>query len=389
MTAAQAASLALQFRDSIHTIADLTMAKHPDSVAVYAAYAQQAVHGSTTIGPLVNPILQSIVDRYTPLYGSEYARETAGYVAETAMDYSIVALWARGKNVYDIDPDLWAQLQRVDRSKPLPADLFSRLRHTDPFVRLPEPVLVDLDEPGVRARITGFFVTGRTRAGRIATDPGGVALATVSTHSPECHMLAACIGGYTEYTDGRPYLTTDGRRDILWSRIHLDPTAGDGSINAMVESASTRFWSMDGTGSGPEFVARMLPQVAAALIYCSAENADMNELPTPPVRRKSGRRVKSDAPKQVEVGYRVGKAIQKGRAEAARRVSEAGGDGEAVATGRVMPPHIRAPHFQRFRIGAGRPNERTEYRVRWVDPIEVNFHLGETVPSVRRVKAAR
>ncbi len=262
----------------------------------------------------------------------------------------------------------------MDRTTDIPVELFSRLRHTDPFIRLPEPIIIPLEGgQGLHARVTGFFVTGRVRI-------DGGDYATCSTHSPKSQAIGACAGGWVEHADGTPFLTASGAPDVLWCRLAIDPEFG--SIDGMVRECIKRFVPTEETADPTSYVTAVLPQVVAALIYCCAENADLEDVPVPPLRGKGGKRVRNnEAPRPVRVGYRVGKAIQRGRiAVGARRVSS----GDGSSGGWVMPPHIRSPHFQRFRHGRG----RVEVKVRWVDPVEVNMHLGETVPTVRQVRAA-
>jgi hypothetical protein len=178
----------------------------------------------------------------------------------------------------------------------------------------------------------------------------------------------------------------------------------------LVEGASIReaiSRVMDNTRDYPDRVGRLVgtidterlladfiyPALALTLYLC-AGNPDVVPADTPRdtpsrSRRKRGRgsAIPSE-PRAWEVGWRIGAALR------AARNAPAGVQRRPTVTGRASPrPHIRSPHWQSFRVGPGRPNERSDYIVHWIAPIPVNLNPalpdGGLVTNIRPVEQDR
>jgi hypothetical protein len=115
----------------------------------------------------------------------------------------------------------------------------------------------------------------------------------------------------------------------------------------------------------------LFPALALTLYLC-AGNADIvpgqlrSGAPTAG-RRQAGGGIPGE-PQAWEVGWRIGAALR------AARPATGDTPRHPAATGRAAPrPHIRRPHWQSFRVGPGRPNERTDSVVHWISLIQVNL----------------
>jgi len=94
-----------------------------------------------------------------------------------------------------------------------------------------------------------------------------------------------------------------------------------------------------------------------------------------PVKPQGSNLKPPKAPKQWEVGWRIGPIM----AEALEKTAQSG----TVLRGtHASPrPHIRRGHYRRCRVGPG----RFGCRIVWIPPVPVNFRYGPTVPVLRPV----
>ncbi len=97
MTAGQAAAEALALAASVRAAADFYMRTLPASTAVVAAHMEQAMYGEISDPDLVDLAWAAL---------RHQSDEVLGNIASLAGDAGIIALWNKGKNVYDGDPDL-------------------------------------------------------------------------------------------------------------------------------------------------------------------------------------------------------------------------------------------------------------------------------------------
>lgn len=287
-----------------------------------------------------------------------------------AQDAGAIKLWSRYRIAYSIDPDLWKELGDADDDTELPVGILSRLPHPDPFIALPEPIVIEMRTPEgeekLYERIEGFFVTGRfavSEKGYLLTSteytPGTIALLL-------CAKIVRANGSHARNLDGRP--------DYAWIRISIN----DGhTVGELIDDISRGFMSTAPMMDWESEVVLSLRRCVSILLYLCATNADLQPIPSPPRKRvKGGRQVERSAARVVAVGWRLGAKLRayKANPNAPR---------ENAPTGRHMRPHVRRAHFHTVRIGPGRPNQRTETELRWISAVPVNFeHDADTTTVV-------
>ncbi len=157
------------------------------------------------------------------------------------------------------------------------------------------------------------------------------------------------------------------------------PLVEGGSVREAISQAvnaarghPTRPHGLARTLDSDRLLGEFLSPALALTLYMCAGNSDI--VPGQPRgtastagRRRAGGRIPGE-PRAWEVGWRVGAALR------AARKGIAGTPRRPAATGRVSPrPHIRRPHWQSFRVGPGRPNERTDSIVHWISLVPVNL----------------
>jgi hypothetical protein len=283
------------------------------------------------------------------------------YIAE---DAATRRLWQRRRIVYDLDPGLWAELGDTERDTAIPAKLFAALPHPDPFIVLPEPLVIPLNGTE-QQRIPGFFVTGRTTP---AIRTGGVGRTTqTSTHDEYAlpGLVALIIPGYMEDRSGRAKMAPAADvQDMIVNRATLrNHEDRDMTVGEMVDAIRSNFdlYHKEDPGHFERAVAPAITRAVSALIYLCSVNRDLRPLPS----RPAGRRRNPSQPKPpqvIAVGHQVGAALR------AWRRTEA--DAAAAApTGRTVRPHVRRSHFHTYRIGPG----RSESIVKWLAPIPINI----------------
>lgn len=283
-----------------------------------------------------------------------------------AQDAGVRRLWQQHRIVYDIDPDLWAALSDTDPGVIVPGGLFSKLPHPDPFVALPDGIVLPIDDD-TQMRITGFFVTGRT--------PNRAA--QVSTHSPAaCGDIGLLVAGDVEYTDGRPFLLENNVQDRVMTRVTLDVAHGqDTTIGALIAEIGIRFDRYRRSGKFEDTVPRMISSAVSALIYLCAENAELRPLPSGVAARRAKKAGGDKPAKVIQVGYISGPALRAYKRRIAAEDAQPG-------TGKKVRPHVRRSHFHTYRVGPG----RLESTVKWLAPILINITGDAVKPTVISVR---
>jgi hypothetical protein len=284
-------------------------------------------------------------------------------VSFVAQDAAVRRLWQQYRIVYDIDEDLWYELGDTELDTTIPATLFSYLPHPDPFIALPEPLLLPLG-PRQRQRIDGFFVRGAADVHTGTGEPAGQI--QVSTHAPNAnpHLLGVLFLGTVETLDGKPVMVDRFTQDGIWTRVTLDTRAGHGTVQDMVDHTSHGFRAEALAGDWRRDVPRMVQRAVSLLVYLCAANADLQPVPRTKLgraRRSSDRSQSAKPLMVVGVGYRIGAALRAYRKSAPRPAG--------IPAGRTVPPHLRRAHFHTFLAGPG----RTETRVHWLPPIPINI----------------
>jgi hypothetical protein len=172
-------------------------------------------------------------------------------------------------------------------------------------------------------------------------------------------------------------LDTSGEQGLVmdWSIPLVERASLRAAINRAVDAARGQPGRPQGlarTLDSDRLLGDLIHPALALTLYLCAGNPDI--LPGQPQgaastagRKPAGGRIPSK-PQAWEVGWRVGAALR------AARQATADTPQRRAATGRVSPrPHIRGSHWQSFRVGPGRPNERTDAVIHWIPPVPVNL----------------
>jgi hypothetical protein len=299
----------------------------------------------------------------------QWSRQDALALQFTGQDAGVLKLWSRYKVVHSIDPNLWAELADADDDTMIPVGTLSKLPYPDPFVALPEPIVIPaVDNSGVNTqRIEGFFLTGRFNVG------GGYLPTSTAKANGDLSLL---ICSRIVRPDGSQVLTADGRKDVAWTRIGIS----EGMTVGQMCDATRKTFQVAARGLDWESeIVLSVRRAVAVILYLCATNADLQPVKAPPAKRakgKTGRR----RPQVVNVGFRLGAALRSyyiRQAEAER--------GEP--TGRKVRPHLRRAHFHTFRVGPGRPNERTQTEIQWLSAAPIGFDKAADKVTVNPVPA--
>jgi hypothetical protein len=293
--------------------------------------------------------------------------KTAIALQFTAQDAGVLRIWNRYRIAYSIDSDLWRELGDADDDTELPAGILARLPHPDPFVALPEPIVVPTYD-GLYQQLDGFFVTGRFQV----SETGYLLTSTEHAHGDLALLLCSRI----MRADGTHARNADGLLDYAWVRVSFN----DGMTVGELTERCTKGFKSAGTGLDWEReVVQALRRCASIMLYLCATNADLEEMPTPPRGgQRAARRRRLLAAKVVKVGWRLGAQL---RAHRVKETHSTAGE----PSGRHVRPHVRRAHFHTYRIGP----RREQVEVKWLSAIPVNFEKDAeetTVVGVSREK---
>lgn len=309
----------------------------------------------------------------------------------TSQMLGVLKLWSQGRIAYDIDPALWRELGDSDDSDVIPAGIFDYLPHPNPFIAFPEPLIIDHGKDVVE-KVVGVFLAGRCMVPHPEAMDALDVETLCSTHDPKREIIGLSFAGLMYHADGRPYRITQGgasTQDVMWThtsfQMDKDATLGDIIAGCKTNFAAPMFDPK--LGNDPfQDLEMMLRRAASLLVYLCASNAELAPVPTfgGGRARGGGKRRGGGGPKpakRIMVGYRIGEALREYRRNVlADRTPRTGG------TGRTVEPHVRRAHFHTFRVGPGRPNERTQRRVKWLPPIPINVGVKPVKTSIQRVR---
>lgn len=281
------------------------------------------------------------------------------FIRSSCIDAALVRRWRRHRVVYTLDLDLGRELMTSDTDDVIPGGLVRQLPHPDPYLALPEPVLIPIEkQPGLFTQIKGTFLYALDRERHL-----------VSTADSSAATIGLLMVGDVIDVHGRiqrsSIISLDGN-DRTWSRTSLpfeQMTIGEAQRQMYARFVGSGSTMLQGEGApdARTVIAAALGSIVPQVIYLCAANADGRPVPAVATRKRpDGSAYKGKAPKVVEFGYRIGPQL--GRA---RRAHEAGVPG---TTGRKMAPHVRRAHFHTYKVGPG----RAESLVRWLAPIPIN-----------------
>jgi hypothetical protein len=281
-------------------------------------------------------------------------------------------MWAReGRVTYDLNPYLTEELYRSTYDR-LPGNLFSHFPHINPLVVLPDPWPVSLGRH--EGLVRGFFTYGfnhsrhpnffqQTLTTREDLEGIGILLVIdlidldTGEVRDQTHMTLSVPVGLKEFTLNQAV-------DFAADRVEVNYANSDeAEVLSLLETA--------------------LKPALSILVYMCCDNRDAVEPPV--VKNTVGRRGKHTPrnrdPFWVEVGWRMGP-----RLHAARRLAGRVTGGPETPSGIQRAAHQRVGHFHKFRVGPGRPNERTQLITNWLAPIWVGLDdLPEGVDPITTV----
>lgn len=242
-----------------------------------------------------------------------------------------VACWRHTQAVYQFDQTLREELQNTPATD-VPADVVKRL---------PYPcVWIQMDDDG------GFFVMlDDTRAGIEVVLLGlhrsiGQVFKLVVTAS------LGVLGQATKLVEGSGY----------------DPGETGIPLSKAIQVNAT-----------------MLGSLMSMVLYLCSEEPDITSKPSPMNQARIRRGKTPYHPTIHHVGYRIGAAFRKAKAE--REASQGtGGHGASPA------PHMRRAHWHTYWVGKENTPQRRQV-VKWLPPIPVNVKSDDDIiPTIHKVK---
>lgn len=269
------------------------------------------------------------------------------------------ATWKTAQFVYHFDPELRDQLERTPTDN-LPTDALTRLPANDLWIErehsdgLPGGVFVMLDCTGDKRWFLDH--TGAPKAGGADEDDGKWPLTA----------RLVLVGAF---------LMPDGGISVPFvESLALGSTVSesvrDCSLEQGMDDAQRRRWC--------EHIGSIISMV---MFLCSEEpDISSNASPGNMKRVQSGKAPYH--PTIHHVGYRIGAAFRKAKAE--REASQGtGGNGASPA------PHMRRAHWHTYWVGKENTPQRRQV-VKWLPPIPVNVKSDDDIiPTIHRVSAQR
>lgn len=330
--------------------------------AVARKIIDRAIRASQVFGNGDAVAAQRLAKSETPeelLALSEWEPNIVKSLLFTAQDAGMLKLWEKYKIAYSIDRDLWHELGDANDDTVVPLGILGRLPHPNPFVALPEPILLPTKD-GLVQHIEGFFVTGR-----FGVSEHGYLL-TSTERTP--HNMALLTCSTIRHSNGVHARNIEGNLDFAWVRLSI---TDDTTVGELLKKIREGFQSTTTGLDWQREVEMSLRRSVAILLYLCASNADLEKMPKPPPQRvKPGKSRRTNAVQVVKVGWRLGTAL---RAYHTQSESVRG-----VSTGRKVRPHLRRAHFHTYRTGPG----RAQTEIKWVSAVPVNFTRDADVPTV-------
>jgi len=252
-----------------------------------------------------------------------------------------LAAWRVSQGIYVFDPDLFESVVDTPFEK-LPSEVFYHLPEWCVYVEIPEAFQ---DRYGIR----GFFV-------HLEYDPN------------------------SQKTELR-FLTDRTEDDLMAYILELGKPTVTEAIDAIVVTKTF----LDNPKEMTERLTNVVQPLIALTTYICSVNADVRHLTDKdkrpvrprPVKTKKGLRLfPPDRVSEWRVGFRIGAALRKARAQAEQETSE---------RRTSSAPHVRRAHWHSF--WTGKRSEETPGEnlvVKWLPPIPVGF-ADAVVPTVHKV----
>ncbi|MDT8913521.1 hypothetical protein [Amycolatopsis sp. PS_44_ISF1] len=258
---------------------------------------QEKVVRSMSCWPMVREVAEGAALRLPPSVPAHWHQGLYSGVLALA----VYRIWASSKRtVFPIHPQLVDELED-STSGELPGPIFDRLPRPDPLVLFPRPLPVTTPD-GLRGRILGFFVYGRSAEtrGRFC-----------STDDPARDALA--IMAVTSLVDEHGH-----EQDVDLTRLTVPVGRERFTIEAATENTLKAFGAEPGmelmSGAMRTWVSTLTRAAMHALLYLCSDQPDVATRPVPQ-RRGSGRgKGSAEKPPQIyNVGWALGPALHEAR----------------------------------------------------------------------------
>ncbi|MFJ8043767.1 hypothetical protein ACIRBX_25025 [Kitasatospora sp. NPDC096147] len=256
-------------------------------------------------------------------------------------------LWAKGKNVYAVHPDMASELWSYNLGT-LPGALFRKLEHPNPVAVFAEPETIGLPHGG-RGRLLAIVFCGRHSEPSMRLRP---------TDDEQIDQLAAVAIAEPLNDDGSPVVEAGMSKPLLDFTHMSIPLAAEARFTAF--DLAKRISDKAKQSSPSDQLVDLAQRVLKIAVYLCSTEAEI-VAPSPRGEGKSAKRgkQKKQAKEQkqgpgslLRVGWRLGPALKaaRQRAEGVRRTLAGAGEG----TGKRQYPHRRGGHQKTVWTGPGR-----------------------------------
>jgi hypothetical protein len=333
----------------------------------------QGVLRKNDVLPLAREVSELTDAEYLALEGKldRFAPEGKRRLKNMGADLRPYLLWEKHRQTYEPHPAMTAELVKLKADVTIPAGVFHRLIHPNPWFLFTDDAPTVIHADGRQGRLMGAIVTGALSPryrndgsrGIPADMPQGGAI-LMDTHDEDANALHALV--FSEVW------TEDGTAIEQYDMCHLTiPTVGTFTLEELVDQVvdSGFAWTADLKAKAPQdrqraYLKTCARAAVAHLLYASSRTVEIETKPRairPPVKRKPGEPKMPKSPRVMRMGWVTGTAI-------ADRTRRPAAGHPASGTGKSRRPHIRGAHLHLYRVGPG----RQEVELKWLDPIPVN-----------------
>lgn len=253
-----------------------------------------------------------------------------GHIAndwELATWFTLGSFWMRHQCVYEFDDGLTRELELSNPPSHIPSEILTRLPYGVVWVQ---------QFPGV-----GFY---------------------------------ASVVGVPSRDVGVP----SGRRDLMIVQVAIGTKPSIVAISLPLdETLESAVGEAYDSASGQDI--KRVGVMVSMLLYLCSEEPDITHRPSPMNQARLRRGKSPYHPTIHHVGYRIGAAFRKAKAE--REASQgSGGHGASPA------PHMRRAHWHTYWVGKENTPQRRQV-VKWLPPIPVNVKSDDDIiPTIHKVK---
>ncbi|WP_406205369.1 hypothetical protein OH807_30735 [Kitasatospora sp. NBC_01560] len=255
-------------------------------------------------------------------------------------------LWARGKNVAAVHPDMAAELATYKLGT-LPGGLFRNLgRFPNLAVVFGEPPVMELSvDEGGKGRLLAILFCGRS-------EPDKLLCLTSDTRMDEVSVTAICEPMAQDGTAlPRP---VGGTTPLEFFHLSIPARATD---RFTVEDLAVRLAQKNGQDEPTEAQRAMVERALQVAVYLCSSKADIETPPAPRGKAaKRGKQRRWNKPDNfLRLGWRLGPALRAARVrvqEARRSMPNPGAGGGT--SGWRQYPHLRGGHLKTVWTGPGR-----------------------------------